>query len=47
MAPMLYVFDMPTSIIKVNKPVIQSYGMKQLCVNDPDGFSLCFQCAVG
>jgi catechol 2,3-dioxygenase-like lactoylglutathione lyase family enzyme len=29
--------------LKVNPPTIQAYGMKQLYVTDPDGFSLCFQ----
>jgi glyoxylase I family protein len=29
--------------IKVNKPKIASYGMKQLWFHDPDGFGLCFQ----
>lgn len=29
--------------VDVEKPVVQSYGMKQLYVTDPDGFILCFQ----
>jgi uncharacterized glyoxalase superfamily protein PhnB len=29
--------------LDVEAPVIQAYGMKQLYVTDPDGFSLCFQ----
>ena len=29
--------------IKAKKPQIAHYGMKQLYVHDPDGFSLCFQ----
>jgi glyoxylase I family protein len=29
--------------IDVKEPTIASYGMKQLYVHDPDGFSLCFQ----
>lgn len=29
--------------LKVKPPAIQAYGMKQLYVTDPDGFSLCFQ----
>jgi len=29
--------------IKVNKPKIAPYGMKQLYLRDPDGFGLCFQ----
>jgi glyoxylase I family protein len=28
---------------KVEPPVVQSYGMKQLYVSDPDGYNLCFQ----
>jgi hypothetical protein len=27
----------------VKEPVVQRYGMKQLYVRDPDGYSLCFQ----
>jgi glyoxylase I family protein len=29
--------------IKVTEPTVAYYGMKQLSVTDPDGFSLCFQ----
>jgi glyoxylase I family protein len=29
--------------VRVNPPAVASYGMKQLYVKDPDGFSLCFQ----
>jgi glyoxylase I family protein len=29
--------------LQVKKPIIQSYGMKQLYLTDPDGYSLCFQ----
>jgi catechol 2,3-dioxygenase-like lactoylglutathione lyase family enzyme len=29
--------------IDVKEPTIAPYGMKQLYVHDPDGFSLCFQ----
>jgi glyoxylase I family protein len=29
--------------INVPKPKVAPYGMKQLYVNDPDGYSLCFQ----
>jgi glyoxylase I family protein len=29
--------------IEVNEPKVAPYGMKQLCVRDPDGFELCFQ----
>jgi glyoxylase I family protein len=28
---------------KVQPPVVQAYGMKQLYVSDPDGYNLCFQ----
>ena len=30
--------------IKVGKPKVAYYGMKQLYLRDPDGFELCFQC---
>ncbi len=26
-----------------NKPIVTSYGMKQLYLKDPDGYELCFQ----
>lgn len=29
--------------VKVEPPEIASYGMKQLYVNDPDGYGICFQ----
>jgi catechol 2,3-dioxygenase-like lactoylglutathione lyase family enzyme len=29
--------------LDVAEPVIQTYGMKQLNVSDPDGYNLCFQ----
>jgi uncharacterized glyoxalase superfamily protein PhnB len=29
--------------IKTEKPIVTSYGMKQLYLKDPDGFVLCFQ----
>lgn len=29
--------------IKVDPPRVESYGMKQLYVTDPDGYKLCFQ----
>jgi len=29
--------------LDVKEPAIRSYGMKQLYVYDPDGYSLCFQ----
>jgi len=31
--------------IQVKEPLIAGYGMKQIYVRDPDGYSLCFQCA--
>ena len=53
MAPMLSVFDMPTSIrfyrdvlgfeIVSTSKNADDFGMKQLYVNDPDGYNLCFQ----
>ena len=30
--------------VEVNEPKVAPYGMKQLYVTDPDGYSLCFQC---
>jgi hypothetical protein len=32
--------------VAVEAPVVASYGMKQLYLKDPDGFTLCFQWAV-
>jgi catechol 2,3-dioxygenase-like lactoylglutathione lyase family enzyme len=29
--------------LDINKPKVAWYGMKQLYLNDPDGFGLCFQ----
>lgn len=29
--------------LRVDPPVTQSYGMRQLYVTDPDGYNLCFQ----
>jgi glyoxylase I family protein len=29
--------------LDVKEPVVQGYGMKQLYLKDPDGYSLCFQ----
>jgi glyoxylase I family protein len=29
--------------IHVKDPVVQSYGMKQLYLKDPDGYEICFQ----
>lgn len=29
--------------IAIERPVIRDYGMRQLSVNDPDGYGLCFQ----
>ena len=50
---MLSVFDMPTSIrfyrdvlgfeIVSTSKNADDFGMKQLYVNDPDGYNLCFQ----
>jgi glyoxylase I family protein len=33
--------------LKVEKPTIRDYGMKQLSIADPDGFGLCFQWPAG
>jgi glyoxylase I family protein len=30
--------------VPVEPPTISHYGMKQLSLRDPDGYSLCFQC---
>lgn len=30
--------------IDVKEPKVAYYGMKQLCVTDPNGYTLCFQC---
>ncbi|MDQ2764735.1 MAG: VOC family protein [Pseudomonadota bacterium] len=32
--------------ILAGKPKVAYYGMKQCYLRDPDGYSLCFQCAV-
>ncbi len=32
--------------VNVDPPAVAQYGMKQLYVKDPDGFTLCFQWAV-
>jgi glyoxylase I family protein len=32
--------------ITASEPVVQGYGMKQVYLKDPDGYELCFQCAV-
>ncbi len=29
--------------VKVEAPLVTSYGMKQMYVHDPDGYTLCFQ----
>jgi uncharacterized glyoxalase superfamily protein PhnB len=29
--------------IHVKEPMVAGYGMKQIYVRDPDGYSLCFQ----
>ena len=33
--------------IETKPPSVAPYGMKQLYVNDPDGYSLCFQWPIG
>ena len=35
--------DLLAKGLKLNKPKVAWYGMKQLYLHDPDGFSLCFQ----
>jgi catechol 2,3-dioxygenase-like lactoylglutathione lyase family enzyme len=30
--------------VRLAPPVIRDYGMRQLYVQDPDGYTLCFQC---
>lgn len=35
--------ELKDKIATIKKPVIASYGMKQMYLNDPDGYSLCFQ----
>ena len=32
--------------VTVNEPKVAPYGMKQLYLKDPDGFTVCFQCPV-
>lgn len=32
--------------VQVEPPVVRPYGMKQLCLRDPDGYGICFQCRV-
>ena len=29
--------------VEVKPPTVAPYGMKQLCIPDPDGYNLCFQ----
>ena len=29
--------------VSAEKPVARDYGMRQLCLSDPDGYGLCFQ----
>ena len=29
--------------VKADRPAVQSYGMKQLYLSDPDGYGLCYQ----
>jgi catechol 2,3-dioxygenase-like lactoylglutathione lyase family enzyme len=31
--------------VRVKEPVVTGYGMKQMYVRDPDGYTLCFQWA--
>jgi hypothetical protein len=33
----------PRKGLHMKLPAVQSYGMKQLNVHDPDGYELCFQ----
>lgn len=33
--------------LSVKEPVVTRYGMKQMYVRDPDGYSLCFQWSAG
>jgi glyoxylase I family protein len=35
--------DLTAKGLKLNKPKVAWYGMKQLYLKDPDGFGLCFQ----
>ena len=30
--------------VAAKAPIVTSYGMKQVYVSDPDGYTLCFQC---
>ena len=32
--------------VQVNRPIVVSYGMKQLSMTDPDGYGLCLQWSV-
>ena len=32
--------------VEVKPPKVAPYGMKQLYLNDPDGYGICFQCPV-
>ena len=32
--------------IAAKEPAVQDYGMKQVYLNDPDGYEICFQCPV-
>jgi glyoxylase I family protein len=29
--------------VAVREPIVTRYGMKQMCLTDPDGFEVCFQ----
>ena len=31
--------------VEVDDPVLRDYGMKQLGIDDPDGYRICFQCS--
>lgn len=33
--------------VEVDPPVVRPYGMKQLCLKDPDGYGVCFQWRAG
>ena len=30
--------------VELRKPIVTGYGMKQLYLKDPDGYTVCFQC---
>lgn len=33
--------------LDINKPNVARYGMKQIYLHDPDGYSICFHCPTG